>query len=76
VGPASTAGPPSAAGALATLVHDPFAALGSTRPDLDAGLAAHAVVGHLSGHLWRRTRPAPADVERIVAFCLRAAGRT
>ena len=32
---------------LATLLHEPFAELGSADPELDASLAAHAVVGTL-----------------------------
>ena len=45
------------AGPLATLLREPFADLGSADPDLDASLAAHAVVGTLSDHLWDRARP-------------------
>lgn len=73
IGPAGPAsGPPSAAGPLATLLVEPFAALGSTRSDLDASLAAHAIVGQLATYLWRRQRPTPADVDHVVTFCLRA----
>ena len=35
--------------------------LGSADPELDASLAAHAVVGKLSDYLWQRTTPAPAE---------------
>lgn len=58
---------------LAVLLREPFAALGSTAPDLDASLAAHAVVGKLAACLSRREAPDTADTERIVAFCIRAA---
>jgi AcrR family transcriptional regulator len=64
---------PSANAPLATLLWDPFAALGSTDPQLDASLVGHAVVGRLSDHLWERTRPTRAETDRLVAFCLRAA---
>ncbi len=69
-GPGS--GPPSASAPLATLLVEPFAALGSAAPALDASLVAHAVVGQLSDYLWHRRRPAPADVDHVTAFCLRA----
>jgi hypothetical protein len=39
---------------------------------MDASLAAHATVGKMSEHLWRRSTPSPAEVERITEFCLRA----
>ncbi|WP_210588544.1 TetR/AcrR family transcriptional regulator [Streptomyces sp. GESEQ-35] len=65
------AGPPSVAGMLATLLHAPYAELGSENPDLDASLAAHATVGRLADHLWRRERPTTADVDHITRFLLR-----
>lgn len=55
---------------LAALLQEPYAALGSARPELDASLAAYAVVGELTDHLREGRRPAGGDVERIVAFCL------
>ncbi len=55
---------------LATLLRAPFAALGSDDPDLDAELAAHAVVGRLTDLLWGRTSPSRAETERVVRFCL------
>lgn len=66
------AGPPTAAGLLATLLREPYAELGSTDPDLDASLAAHATVGRLADHLWRRERPTAADVDHITRFLLRS----
>jgi AcrR family transcriptional regulator len=74
VGPGSASSPPSTAGPLATLLHEPFAALGSTNPELDAALAAHAVVGQMSTYLWRQTRPTPTDTAHITAFVLRVCG--
>ena len=66
------AGRPSIAAPLATLLREPFAALGSTEPDLDASMAAHAVVGQLSDHLWQGTKPTAGEVDRVVAFCVAA----
>lgn len=61
---------PTASRPLAELLHRPFAELGSPRPDLDAELAAHAVVGRLSDHLWERSRPSPDTVDHITDACL------
>ncbi|RBM21987.1 TetR/AcrR family transcriptional regulator [Prauserella sp. PE36] len=69
-GPAPS-GPPSVTGLLAVLLREPFAALGSPDPAFDAALAAHATVGTLADHLWGRSVPAPSDVDRITACCLR-----
>jgi AcrR family transcriptional regulator len=60
---------PSAAAALATLLHAPFAAMGSRDPRTDATLVAHAAVGLLSDFLWQRARPTRAQIERVVEFC-------
>jgi AcrR family transcriptional regulator len=59
---------------LATLLRGPFADLGSSTPELDAALAAHAVLGRLSDHLWQRTRPSADEVTAIIDFCLAATG--
>jgi AcrR family transcriptional regulator len=75
IGQGVTSAPPSASAPLAGLVREPFEQLGSTVPELDASLAAHAVVGTLSDHLWQRTRPTGAETDQIVAFCLAVAGR-
>lgn len=69
---AGIADPPAAARELATLLHEPFAALGSADPELHATLAAHALVGVLSDHLWRRSRPTRVETERVLDFCLGA----
>jgi AcrR family transcriptional regulator len=61
---------PSASRPLATLLHEPFAVLGSTAPDLDAALAAHAVVGRLSDWLWAREQPTPVQVDHVADVCL------
>jgi AcrR family transcriptional regulator len=63
---------PGASAPLATLLHEPFAALGSADPGLDAALVAHAVVGRLSDLLWQDVRPSRAEVDHLVAFSLRA----
>ena len=57
---------------LAALLHEPFAALGSADPELDAALAAHATFGQLSDYLWQGTQPTPAEIDHIVDFCLAA----
>ncbi|HKA85099.1 MAG TPA: TetR/AcrR family transcriptional regulator [Acidimicrobiales bacterium] len=78
IGAGVASGPASASGPLAVLLREPFAALGSADPELDASLAAHAAVGRLGDHLWRRARPARGEIEHIVRFCLAAprSGRT
>jgi AcrR family transcriptional regulator len=64
-----------AAAPLASLLHEPFAALGSDTPDLDAALAAHATLGLLSDCLWRGSASARNESDRVVDFCLRAVSR-
>jgi len=59
---------------LATLLYDPFTTLGAGTPELAADLAAHAVLGKLSDHLWQGTRPTAREVTAIVDFCLAAVG--
>ena len=76
IGESIASGRHSAAAPLAALLREPFARLGSTSPDLDASLAAHAVVGKISDYLWQRTTPTPADLAQITTFCLRAATPT
>lgn len=65
-GPAS--GRHYASGPLALLLRDPLEELGSENPQQDATLIAHAMLGTLSDHLWRRTRPTPAELDHLVAF--------
>jgi len=60
------------AAALASLVRGPLAALGSTDLDLDASLAAHAVIGRLNDHLWHATRPGQDEVDHLVAYYRKA----
>ena len=60
-GPA--AGRHFASAPLSSLLHEPFAALGSTAPELDAALAAHATLGLLSDCLWRQVQPTRAELE-------------
>ncbi len=69
INPASSSGSPSTAQQLGALIERPLAELGSERPTFDATLRAHAVLGLLSEHLWRRTRPMPAEVKRVASFC-------
>ncbi len=72
VGETLAAGRPSATAPLATLLHEPLAALGSPDAEVDAAMVAHAVVGQLSDHLWKGAKPTPADVDHVVAFCIAA----
>ena len=67
-GPAS--GHPSFNAPLAELLREPYAALGSANPDLDAALAAHATIGTLSDRLAQDSRPSPAEIRHVVEFCL------
>jgi AcrR family transcriptional regulator len=67
---------PSASVRLAELLHEPLADLGSADPAFDASLAAHATFGKLSDYLRLRVQPTDTDVDRITAFCLRAAGHS
>jgi AcrR family transcriptional regulator len=66
---------PSTSRLLAPLLHEPFAALGSADPELDASLAANATVGIMSDYLWRRLRPTAGDIAHATAFCLAAVTR-
>jgi AcrR family transcriptional regulator len=60
---------------VASLLHEPFALLGSTSPELEATLAAHATFGMLSDCLWQQAEPGRAEIERVADFCLRAVSR-
>ncbi len=57
---------------VASLLHEPFAALRSTTPELDAALVAHATFGVLTDCLWRRAQPTVDEVDHVAGFCLRA----
>jgi AcrR family transcriptional regulator len=72
VGGGPAAGRHFASAPLSSLLHEPFAALGSSAPELEAALAAHATLGMLSDCLWQEVQPTRTEVERVVAFCLRA----
>lgn len=76
IGEGHAAVPTTAPATLGALLREPFAELGSTHPDLDASLAAHATLGKLADYLWTRARPANRDVEEIAAFWVRAATRS
>ncbi len=58
---------------LATLLHEPLAEIGSSHPEIDALLFAHAILGRLTDHLRQRTQPSRAELDHLVEFCLRAA---
>ena len=70
VGESLPTGRPSASRPLAVLLREPFADLGAADPDLDAALAAHAVVGQLSEWLWERARPSRAAIDHVADVCL------
>jgi AcrR family transcriptional regulator len=57
---------------LAALLREPLAALGSTDPEADAALCAHAAVGVLSDFLSSEGRPTHEQIDHITRFCLRA----
>jgi AcrR family transcriptional regulator len=60
---------------LAALLREPLAALGSTDPEADAVLCAHAAVGVLSDFLWSEARPTREQIDHVTQFCLRAITR-
>jgi AcrR family transcriptional regulator len=70
-GPA--AGRHFASAPLSSLLREPFAALGSSAPELHAALAAHATLGLLSDCLRQQVQPTRSEVERVTTFCLGAA---
>jgi hypothetical protein len=63
---------PTPAASLARLLREPFAQLGSSDPDADSMLAAHAAVGMLSDFLSKRVRPTRVQIDHVVEFCLAA----
>ena len=60
---------------LAALLHEPFSALGSADPQLDASLVAHATIGRLSDYLQQGVRPGRREVQHVVDFCMHAVAR-
>jgi AcrR family transcriptional regulator len=75
VGDGVASGRHFASGPMAVLLAEPMRELGSDRPELDAKLVSHAVLGTLSDHLWRRTQPTAAELDHLVAFGCRTAHR-
>ncbi len=73
IGTGVTAGRHNASIPLAALLLEPFAALGSTNPEMDASLVAHGTLGKMADYLWARQRPTKGEVEHITEFCIRAA---
>jgi AcrR family transcriptional regulator len=61
-----------AAAPLATLLHEPFRALGSRAPAVDASLVAHAALGRMSDHLWAGTAPSDDETAHMAGFFLAA----
>jgi AcrR family transcriptional regulator len=69
------AGVPAAATApIATPLHAPLRALGSSTAELDATLLAHATFGRLREHLFAGTAPSRTELDHLVAVCV-AVGR-
>ena len=73
IGASGDAAPPSANAHLARLLVGPLTELGSSAPQLDATLLAHAVLGTLTDYLWQRKRPSRAEIGQVVRFCLAGA---
>jgi AcrR family transcriptional regulator len=73
VGTGLNAGRHNAGVPLATLLHEPFRALGSPTPDLHASLVAHATLGKLSDYLWAGERPTRDEIDQITDFCVSVA---
>jgi AcrR family transcriptional regulator len=73
VGTGLTAGRHNASVPLAALLDEPFRALGSATPELDASLVAHAILGKLSDYLWAGQRPDQEEIDRLTEFCVGAA---
>jgi AcrR family transcriptional regulator len=76
VGTGVRAGRHNASIPLAALLHEPFAALGSTTPELDASLVAHATLGQVSDYLWAGKRATRDEIEHLTQFCISAARAT
>lgn len=76
VGGGSAPAREAANAAPGVLLREPFAALGSARPELDAALVAHAVFGRLSELLWQGEHADRAEVDHLVEFCLAAVSRS
>ena len=70
IGTGVTAGRHNASIPLAALLHEPFAVLGSTSPEMDASLVAHATLGKVADYLWAHQRPTQEEVEHITEFCI------
>jgi AcrR family transcriptional regulator len=73
VGVGVAAGRHNASTPLAALLHEPFTALASTAPEMDASLVAHATLGKVSDYLWAGARPTREEIDRITHFCIGAA---
>jgi AcrR family transcriptional regulator len=74
-GSVGTNRPHDASTALASLLHEPFAALGCTDPELFASLVSHATLGKVAEYLWAERTPTRSEVAQIVAFSVAVARR-
>jgi AcrR family transcriptional regulator len=76
VGTGVRAGRHNASIPLAALLHEPFAALGSTTAEMDASLVAHATLGKVSDYLWAGKRATRDEIDHLTEFCINAARGT
>ena len=72
-GSVGTSPPHNASSSLASLLHEPFAALGCSDPGLFASLVSHATLGKVAEYLWAERTPTRREVAQIVAFSVAAA---
>jgi len=69
-------GRPSVSASPGELLREPFAALGSRDPELDAALVTYAVFGRLSELLWDGAHADRDEIDHLVEFCLAAVRRS
>jgi AcrR family transcriptional regulator len=73
IGIGVSAGRHNASIPLGALLLEPFAALGSRSPEIEASLVAHATLGKVSDYLWAGARPTRSELREITQFCIDAA---
>jgi AcrR family transcriptional regulator len=66
----TTSGTHDSSAPLAALVVEPLTALGSSNPELDASLVAHATLGRVADHLWAGRQPSRDEIDHITRFAL------
>ena len=73
IGIGVSAGRHNASIPLGALLLEPFTALGSRSPEIEASLVAHAILGKVSDYLWAGTRPTRTELQEMTQFCIDAA---